>query len=272
MFHAKRKGSLLALLFTLGAVPIAYAQGQGGIVESPLMVVNGRAVVLADLEAELSERLMLGASDNTALRNEIRRDLVIRTVLLEQAEKEQLDADPAVQKRLKVARDALLVQAWQQRWLLANPPTEEEVQAEYQQAALRAGNREYQLRQVVVRDETSARLVLEQVRAGKSLSELAKAYSIEPMGRDEGGVLPWVVPSLLVSPLDVLVPKAKLGQVHPDPVRSVSGWHVFEVLAQRPFTMPSLDQARAQVAKAVAQRKLNLRVQQLVNAARIDVK
>jgi peptidyl-prolyl cis-trans isomerase C len=136
----------------------------------------------------------------------------------------------------------------------------------------RAGNKEFQIRQVVLRDEKAAQLVLEQLKAGKSLAEMAKAYSIEPLGKEEGGLLPWVTPAALVAPLGEVVAKARVGQRLSEPVRTANGFHIVEVVAERPFTLPPLEQLRPQLAQAVAQRKLNAAMQEQVNQAKIELK
>lgn len=245
------------------AQPVADASSRA------VLKVNDSSIGLDELEAMLIDRLRAGAQDTPALREQIRRDLVVRAILLEQAEKAQVEKLPAVQARLKAARASILAQAWQEQWIRANPPTEEEIQQEYQQLVARTGDKEYQVRQVVVRDETAAKLVLEQIRRGGSLSEMAKAYSIDPMGKNEGGILPWVTPGQLVAPLDTLVSKVKPGEIYPEAVRSANGWHVFEVLAHRPFAMPVLDQMRPQISQALVQRKLNEKIQALINSAKI---
>ena len=270
-----KKTSLLkcgqwVMLAAMGLSVHAFAQPVADAPGRAVLKVNGSSVGLDEMEALLIDRLRAGARDTPALREEIRRELVVRALLLEQAEKEQIEKLPAVQSRLRAARASLLAQAWQEQWIRAHPPTEEEIQQEYQQLVARTGDKEYQVRQVVVRDETAARLILDQIRRGGSLSELAKAYSIDPVGKDEGGILPWVTPGQLVAPLDTLVPKAKQSEIYPQAVRSANGWHVFEVLAHRPFAMPVLDQMRPQIIQALVQRKLNQRIQAMIDSARIE--
>lgn len=234
--------------------------------------VNGKAIPLAAFEQALQDQLRMGAQDSPALREAVRRDLVIQAVLVQEAEKARLDRTPAVEQRLAAARNSVLVQAWQQQWLDANPPTDAELQAEYNTLKERAGSKEYQIRQVVVRDETAAQLVLEQLKAGKSLAEMAKQYSIEPLGKEEGGLLPWVTAGALVPPMGEAVAKARVGQMLPEPVRTANGFHIVQVVADRPFTMPPLDQVRGQLMQNIAQRKLSAAVQEQVNAAKIELR
>jgi len=234
--------------------------------------VNGKAISLAAFEQALQDQLRAGNPDSPALREAIRRDLVIQSVLAQEAEKARLDRTPELEQRLAAARSALLAQAWQQQWLNDNPPTDAEVQAEYDQIKARTGNKEYQIRQVVLRDETAAKLVMDQIKAGKPLADMAKEYSIEPLGKEEGGLLPWVTPAALVQPLGDVVSKARVGQLHPEPVRTANGIHIIQVVAERPFTLPPLAELRGQLLQNIAQRKLSAAVQEQVNAAKIELR
>lgn len=234
--------------------------------------VNGKAIPLAAFEQALQDQLRMGAQDSPALREAVRRDLLIQAVLVQEAGKARLDRTPAVEQRLAAARNSVLAQAWQQQWLDANPPTDAELQAEYDTLKERSGSKEYQIRQVVLRDETAAILVMDQIKGGKSLADMAKQYSIEPLGKEDGGLLPWVTAGALVPPMGEAVAKARVGQMLPEPVRTASGFHIVQMVADRPFTMPPLDQVRGQLMQNIAQRKLRAAVQEQVNAATIELR
>jgi len=233
--------------------------------------VNGKLIQVNMFDMTLQDQLRAGAQDSLALREAVRRDLVIQTVLVDLAEKARLDKTPATELRMAAARQAVLAQAWQQQWLSANPPTEDEIRAEYDAIKQRTGTKEYQIRQVVLRDETAAKLVMDQIRSGKTMADMAGQYSVEPLGKENGGLMPWVTANNLVEPLNQVVPTA-VGKRLPEPVRTASGFHIVEVVAERPFNFPTLEQVRSQIAQAVAQRKLSAAVQEQVNAAKIELR
>lgn len=234
--------------------------------------INDEGVPLALFELALKDQLRAGAQDSPVLREAIRRDLVLQTFLAQQATKQRLDKAAEVQLRAELARKAVLAAAWQQQWLQTNPVSDAEVQAEYTALVARSGDKEYQIRQVVLRDETSARLVLDQVKSGKKLEELAKAYSVDESSKAAGGLLPWVNAGVLVPPLGEVVAKAKTGQLLPEPVKSAAGWHVLELVADRPFALPALEQLKPQLQQSLAQRKLEAAIQADVNKAKIELR
>lgn len=233
--------------------------------------VNGLAISRGAFEQVLNDRISLGLKDGPDLRQGVRRDLVIQSVLAQQAEKLALDKMSAVDLRLAAARQQVLAQAWQQQWVNANRPTVAEIEAEYQAVKTRAGDKQYQIRQIVLRDETAAKLVLEQLKAGKAMQELAKAYSIETLGKEDGGLLPWLTPDRLVTPLADAVRQAKVGQRLAEPVRTSNGYHIVELVAERPFVMPPLENVQGQLLQALTQRKLAKAIQEQVDKARIEL-
>jgi peptidyl-prolyl cis-trans isomerase C len=234
--------------------------------------VNDEGVSVALFELALRDQLRAGAQDSPALREGVRRELVLQTFLAQQATRQRLDKAADVQLRMEAARKSVLAGAWQQQWLQDNSVSDAEVQAEYAALVKRAGDKEYQIRQVVLRDETSARLVLDQVKAGKKLEELARSYSIDAASKAEGGLVPWVNAGALVAPLGEVVSQAKAGQMVAEPVKTAVGWHVLELVAERPFAVPSLEQIKPQLQQSLAQRKLEAAIQAAVNKAKIELR
>jgi peptidyl-prolyl cis-trans isomerase C len=234
--------------------------------------VNDEGVSVALFELVLKDQLRAGAQDSAVLREGIRRDLVLQTFLAQQAVKQRLDKASDVQLRMESARKAVLATVWQQQWLQANPISDAEVQTEYQALAARSGDKEYQIRQVVLRDETSARLVLEQVKSGKKLEDLARIYTIEESSKAAGGLLPWANVGMLIAPLGDTISKAKTGQLIAEPIKTGVGWHVLELVGERPFALPTLEQIKPQLQQSLAQRKLEAAIQAEINKAKIELR
>jgi len=232
--------------------------------------VNGQPIGAFAFETLLLEQLRSGTRDSVDLRKNIRDELVIQTLLSQLAMEEGLDQSKEVELAFDSARRTILSQAWRQNWARENPVTEQEIQKEYNATVKRLGNTEYQLRQVVVADETAAFLIVDQMEAGKSLGELASKYTIESGGKKSKGLLPWVSPSLLLPPLGDLIPKAKEGEVLDSPVRTQAGWHIVKVEGVRKLKPPSLEQLQSQVRQGILQKKMTREIQKLLDQAKIE--
>ncbi|WP_310642853.1 peptidylprolyl isomerase [Limnohabitans sp.] len=262
---------MLASLFGPQAVWSA-PKGAADKLTTEVARVNDEGVSVALFELALKDQLQAGAQDSAALRDSIRTQLVLQTFVAQQALKQRLDKGSDVQLRIELARKSVLATAWQQQWLQDNPVSDAEVQSEYAALVTRSGDKEYQIRQVVLRDETSARLVLDQLKGGKKLDELARTYSIDAASKADGGLVAWVNPAALIAPLGEVVVKAKIGQLVADPVKTAAGWHVLELVGERPFTLPPLAQIKPQLQQSLAQRKLEAAIQADVNKAKIELR
>ncbi|MDG1138121.1 MAG: peptidylprolyl isomerase [Opitutales bacterium] len=231
--------------------------------------VNGQPIGAYAFEALLLEQLRKGTRDSVELRKNIRDELVVQTLLSQLAMEEGLDEEKEVELAFESARRTILSQAWRQNWGKENPIKETEIQREYNATVKKLGDTEYQLRQVVVADETAAYLIIDQMEAGKSLGDLANRYTIESGGKKSKGLLPWVSPSLLLSPIGELITQVKKGEVLSSPVRTQAGWHIVKVEGVRSLTPPSLEQLQSQVRQGILQKKMTKEIQKLLDQAKI---
>ena len=78
--------------------------------------VNDEGVSVALFELALKDQLRAGAQDSAALREGIRRDLVLQTFLAQQAVKSRLEKAAEVQLRMESSRKSVLAAAWQQQY------------------------------------------------------------------------------------------------------------------------------------------------------------
>ena len=232
--------------------------------------VNGQVISTFDFEKLLQEQLSSGAFDSVDLRKNIRDELIIQTLLSRLAMEEGLDQTREVKMAFESARRSILSRAWRQNWAQKNPVAENEIQKEYNASIKSLGNTEYQIRQVVVADETAAFLLLDQLDAGKSLGELAYKYTIESGGKKSKGLLPWVSPSLLLPPLGDMVSQSKEGETLPTPVRTKAGWHIIKIEGVRKLKPPSFERLKPQVKQVILQRKMTQEIQNLLNEAEIE--
>ena len=232
--------------------------------------VNGQPIRAYAFEKLLIEQLQAGIADSVELRKKIRDELVIQTLLSQLAMEEGVDQSKEVALAFESARRGILSDAWRQNWVRENPVTEDEIMVEYNATIQKLGVSEYQLRQVVVADETAAMLILDQLDAGKELGELATRYTIEAGGKKSKGLLPWVSPSLLLPPLGDWVSQSKSGELIKSPVRTKAGWHIVRVEGVRPLKPPTLKQLRNQISQGILQQRMTQNIQKLLDQAKIN--
>ena len=183
---------------------------------------------------------------------------------------EGLDQNNEIQLAFEDARRKILASSWRQNWAQQNPLKEDEILKEYNKTIKNLGSTEYQLRQVVVSDETAALLVFDQLAEGKDLGELAMKYTNEVGGKKTKGLLPWVSPSLLLPPLGEMISDKQAGQLLESPVRTKAGWHIVKIEGVRPIKAPTLDQLRPQLNRSILQAKMTQKIQELLDGAKIS--
>ena len=232
--------------------------------------VNGQPISTYAFEKLLIEQLQSGVPDSVELRKTVRDELVIQTLLSQLAMEEGVDQFKDVELAFESARRTILSNAWRQNWAKENPVEEQEIRAEYNATIKKLGTTEYQLRQVVVADETAAALILDQLGDGKELGDLAYRYTIENGGKKSRGLLPWVSPSLLLPPIGQLISNLKVGELLPNPVRTRAGWHVVKLEGARPLKPPSIDQLRAQISRNIQTKRMTQSIQKLLDGAKIN--
>ena len=247
-----------------------FAQSAPAVTAPAVAVVNGQSVSKTAFDLAINEQLQRGAADSAQLRQAVRQELILQTLLAQEALKGKLEQTEVGQVALENVRRAALAQLWQQNWFAQHPIKAEAIEAEYKNFVAQLGDTEYHIRHVLLKDETAAKLVLQQAQAGTPLAQLAEKYSEDAVSKTEGGLLNWAAPATLVPGLGDAVKVAKVGKLPAAPVQSQAGWHVLLVEAKRPLVAPKLDQVRLQLAQVIGKRELAQAVQALVNATKIE--
>jgi len=148
----------VALLAGFLALPVVAAD--------PVARVNGVAIPSAMAEAMLAEQRAQGTPDSEQLQNAVREELIRREVLSQEAAKKGLDKKAEVQAQMDMARQAILIRAYLQDYVRANPINDADLKKEYDAIKSRMGDKEYKPRHVLVETETEAKAVIARLQNG----------------------------------------------------------------------------------------------------------
>lgn len=238
--------------------------------KAAVVTVNQQAVGQDAFAFMLNEQLVRGAADGQQLRQMVRNELIVQTVLSQQAVAQKLDQSTQGRALLETSKRTALAQLWQQDWLQKNPVSKQALEEEYKNLVSRLGPDEFQVRHILLRDETAARLVLEKIKVGASLATLAPEYSADEFSKNKGGLLDWSSPALMVPGLGDAIKDQAAPKKFEAPVQSQSGWHVVHIEAKRPIVAPTFEALQPQLVRVVTQRELARAIQALVNQAKVD--
>jgi len=239
------RGSALALGLAAG-LAAGSALAADSKAQQTVAVVNGTELKGAAL-AEAARQIppQLGQAPYEAL-----LDIAInRQLVLDQAKKEKMDADPEVKAALKQAEAELMRQAWLIK-KSRSVVNDQAVRARYDQLAQQyTPAEEVHARHILVETEDAAKAVIAELAKGADFAELAKARSKDPSGAHNGGDLGYFSQKDMVPEFASAAFAMSPGEVSKTPVKTQFGFHVIKVEDKRMGQLPDFEQVKAQIAQ-----------------------
>ena len=226
------------------------AVGPSFVAAQNVAIVNNKPIPKAKADAIVAQLTKQGQQDSPELQNAVREDLVRREILMQEADKKGLAADPDVQAQLDRARQQVLIGALAQDYFKANPPTDADVRQQYDLLVKETGGKEYKARHILVEKEADAKAIIAKLKAGAKFEELAK-QSKDPGSAANGGDLDWAPATTYVKEFGDALVKLPKGQYTQVPVKTQFGYHVIRLDDTRDAKVPSFDEAKPQIAGAM---------------------
>lgn len=242
---------------------------QASFAADPVATVNGTTIPAARAEAMITEQRAQGAPDSPQLRDAVREELVRREILGQEAGRKGLDKKPEVQAQMDLARQAILIRAYLQDYVKANPVTDAELQKEYATIKERMGDKEYKPRHVLLETEEQAKAVIAKLQSGSKIEDLA-AESRDPGSKERGGDLGWSNPGMFVAPFSEAMVQLSKGKYTTTPVKSDFGYHVIYLEDVRDMTAPPYDEVKPQIQQRLQQQKVEKHILDLRAKAKIQ--
>lgn len=198
-------------------------------------------------------------------------ELINRELVIQDALKKGLDKDPQLLEQLESLKRTLLTEIAVKKHLQENPPTKEDVQAEYDKRLVAAGRpTEYQASHILLETEEEAKAVIKALQEGAAFEELAKQKSKDTMTGPKGGDLGWFAHGQMVKEFSEAVASLEIGKFSTEPAQSKFGWHVILLKDKRDVPPPKLEQVEDRLAEHVRQRKVSDYLLSLQKDAKIE--
>ena len=132
----------------------------------------------AESKALVKELVSYGEKDTPQLRQDVKNKLVLREVLVQEAEKQTIASTDEVKKQLEFARRSILIDALRSNYLKKNPVSDKEVKAEYDRVASQQNGKQYQGQRFQVEPEYG----YEHYRQFEPFATAHHAHPPEPVG------------------------------------------------------------------------------------------
>jgi len=251
--------------------------------DTPLVVDGNVRVEAADFEGSM---LRVPADKRAGFR--ISYDRVVAVVdnvyiarsLAQKARDAGLDADPAVQARLRQVQDAFLADLYSQQ--LEKQDTVSPAALEARARDVYAADKEKfmteeeaHVQQILVgvscrsRPEARTRIqaAYEEAKSGKDFLELATKYSDTGEKVPKGGDIGTGPVKRLVQPVREALAKLKPGEIS-EPVESPFGYHVLKLVERKPAQLKPFDTVKQDLMAAEKDKLQRKRIEDAVFAAR----
>src|ERR1700733_6057964 len=199
-----------------------------------------------------------------ALDNLVKAELVVQ-----QADKDGLTKDPETQDLIELSRLNAVQQAFSERFVKENKPTEDELKKEYDAQVAQLPHTEYHVEHILVPTADAAAKLIVEINKGAKFEDLAKKESSDS-SKDQGGDLGWTTPDRMVKPFADPMVALKPGEYTHVPVQTQYGWHAIKLLDTRALTPPTYDSVKERVGQIVLGKKFKAYVDGLLAKAQID--
>jgi peptidyl-prolyl cis-trans isomerase C len=244
--------SLLAVSLLSGGA--ARAQGTTPPPDPVVAKVDGQPIHLSDLkDAAQGLPENMRAIPPQSLYPMLLDQLIDGRALVAEAHKAGLDQDPTVKRQVTAAEDRALQTAVLSKEV-GPSVTDDAVRARYEKdVAGKPGEEEVHAKHILVDSEAEAKKIIAQLKGGADFAALAKQYSKDPGGAQQGGDLGFFKKDEMVPEFATAAFALQPGQISPDPVHSQFGWHVILVVERRKAEPPSFEQARDELRQKMIQ-------------------
>src|SRR5450830_979821 len=206
------KPASLLVMTALVAAP-AFAQN--------VATVNGKPIPAARVDQIVKQVVAQGKqADSPQLREAIKKDLINREVLLQEADRQGVATRPEVKMALDNARQSIIINAMLQDYVKKNPVKDADIKAEYDKYKAQVGDKEYHARHILVGTEEEAKAIIAKLKAGGKFEELAKQS--KDGSAANGGDLDWASAASYVPEFSAAMVKLNKGQFTETPSRPSS--------------------------------------------------
>jgi peptidyl-prolyl cis-trans isomerase C len=252
---------LLLVMTAMVALP-SFAQN--------VATVNGKPIPSAKVDQVVKQVVAQGkATDSPQLRDAIKKDLIAREVLIQEADKQGIGTRPEVKNAIDNARQSIIINAMLSDYMKKHPVTDAEIKSEYDKFKGQVGDKEYHARHILVGTEDEAKQIIAKLKGGAKFEDLAK-QSKDPGSANNGGDLDWASPASFVPEFSKAMTSLNKGQVTETPVKTQYGFHVIKLEDVRAAKIPPLEEVKQQVAESLQQRKVAAFREELMKKAKVQ--
>lgn len=234
-----------------------------------LAIVNGDTITVEEFNAiKLQLPPQAQSSDEQVL-----NQLIELKALAQKAEADGLAKEAAIQSEIERAKESILANHLVKRMMKDMKFTDEQLKKEYDELVTKLPKKqEMKAAHILVENEEQAKDIQKKVNEGGNFAELAKANSIDPGSKDQGGDLGWFEAGMMVPEFSAAAAALKPGETTKEPVKSQFGWHIIKLEETRDVPPPAFEAVKPQVQNMMQQKAVEKLVNDTRAAAKVEIK
>jgi peptidyl-prolyl cis-trans isomerase C len=259
--HFRKTVTLLALALCVAGTGCkqqagseAKKEAKSGVV---LAEVNGATITDADFykEQENLPPYLKPMTETAEGKKEMLDTMVVRELIMQQAQKEGIDKSPAVAAKLEDLKKRVIVEAFLKKKVEESANVSDaELQAFYKknEDKFKTGD-QIRASHILVKTEAEAKEIEKQLKAGASFEDLAKKHSIDGAAA-KGGDLGWFSKGSMLPDFEKVAFSLKEGATS-GIVQTKFGYHIIKLTGKRPAGTRSFEEVKDQIKAAIAPEK-----------------
>ena len=279
---------------------IALMAGMAGVSAKTVVTVNGTKIDSAMIDrqvSDLNKQSKGQIKDSPELRERLKQNAIVHTVIVQEAKKRKLDDSAEYKDFIKRTKDEadkrgeskkasfkqdfedfkenLLEQAFAADVLKKNPVTEQDVRKEYNQINdFYKGSQEVQIAEIVTKTKADAEKVLAELKKGKKFADVAKAHTVDEVGKKNGGMHQGYINlkdmEVGAPPLHAAIKDLKKGDYTKTPMQGSNNvWAIFSVQDKRTAKVPTFEQMKDALTAQLEGNRVDQAVADLLKNAKI---
>jgi len=222
-----------------------------------LAEVNGAKITTDAFkkEMEILPPYLKQMAESADGRKEMLDSMVVRELVLQDAQKTGIDKSPEVAARMEDMKKRVVVEAYLKKKVEEKVKmSDAELQKFYDQNKDKFKSGE-QLRasHILVKTEKEAQDIAAQLKAGSKFEDLAKKFSVDPAGA-KGGDLGWFGKGSMIPEFEQAALSLKEGQIS-GPVKTKFGYHIIKLTGKRPAGVVPFDEVKEQIRASLMPQK-----------------
>jgi peptidyl-prolyl cis-trans isomerase C len=233
--------------------------------------VNGIAISKSRVDLIAKQSADAGQPDSPDVRKSIIDQLIIQTLVVDEAIKKGLDKSQEVREQIDLMRQSALADAYVQDFIKANSVSDEMLKTEYERIKGTIGN-EYRARHILVKTDAEARDIIAKLQKDPaSFAKLAQEKSSDTASKAKGGDLGWFDPRRMAPEFGAAVKALEKGKISEEPVVTSFGFHVILLEDSRPIEPPPLEGIKTGLTQQIQQQNLMKHLDDLKSKAKIEM-